>query len=520
MGSLLYNALTDRAQFGTLASLEDLTEITILVWVYPTDWTTTGRVLTKDDGANGWQFSQNRAAGQNFWQLLHRRSGGTLQYRGAFGHAGDSTWQCAAMVHETSTPTVRFYHGNLSTRLALETNTTTTNSTGTFNSDAAVGVEVGNREGINQGFPGRIGLVMAWDRQLTLGELLSQQYRPHWSPGLVFLVMPGIDGSASSIKDFSGRAQHSTSTNGITIEAGLPVDLSGLFASGFDDEWSPPSGGQSVAIGIASETDSAQSITPSKSLAIGIASESDSGFAITAGHAAAIGIASETDSAQSLTPSKASALGLASETDSAQSIAASKSAAIGIASETDSGLSIGAGKSTAIGVTSETDSAQSVTPSKSLALGIAEETDSALSITGATEGGQTIAIGLATETDTAFSITPSKTRAIGIAEETDTALGISPMKSIGLGVALEMDEAFAMVAGKSRTIGLANELDTALAMTVSGGAPILVFGATKMTGIYVTRSRMQSLAARRAGMTGFSVTRSRMTDMSVEPEGT
>ncbi len=75
------------------------------------------------------------------------------------------------------------------------------------------------------------------------------------------------------------------------------------------------------------------------------------------------------------------AVGQASETDSAQSFGRLKSKAIGLAAETDSALAMGRLKSRAVGLAEETDSALAIGRLKSKALGIALEIDEALAIT-------------------------------------------------------------------------------------------------------------------------------------------
>ena len=128
-------------------------------------------------------------------------------------------------------------------------------------------------------------------------------------------------------------------------------------------------------------------------------------------------------------------LGLASETDTALSITptpGAASVAIGIATETDTALSITPSTGTQsvnLGIATETDTALSITPTPgaaSVAIGQATETDAALSITAS--GSATVNLGLASETDTALSITPTPGAAsvnLGLATETDQALPIT-----------------------------------------------------------------------------------------------
>ena len=123
--------------------------------------------------------------------------------------------------------------------------------------------------------------------------------------------------------------------------------------------------------------------------------------------------------------------GLATETDTALSVTplpGSVSVIAGLASETDTALAVSVGVGVLVGLASETDSALSVTPlpgSVSVVPGLANETDSALVVT-PLPGSVSVVPGLASETDTALVVTPSsdQTVAVGLAQETDTALPV------------------------------------------------------------------------------------------------
>lgn len=94
------------------------------------------------------------------------------------------------------------------------------------------------------------------------------------------------------------------------------------------------------------------------------------------------------------------ALGLATETDSAFELTPTDLIVIvGIAEETDTAFVV---SHLLLGLTLETDTALSCTPVRTKAVGLATETDSALAVT--LSSGQTIVLGLATETDSALSI--------------------------------------------------------------------------------------------------------------------
>lgn len=99
----------------------------------------------------------------------------------------------------------------------------------------------------------------------------------------------------------------------------------------------------------------------------------------------AVGQATETDTAHAFARQKAKTFGQASETDAAQSIARHKTKEIGLATETDIALQIASGEVIAVGLATETDTALPVGRTKVKLLGIATETDTALPLVGAEE---------------------------------------------------------------------------------------------------------------------------------------
>jgi len=136
----------------------------------------------------------------------------------------------------------------------------------------------------------------------------------------------------------------------------------------------------------------------------------------------AVGQASETDTAHTVTPKKHAAAGQPAETDTALAITGRKIVHLGIATETDTATSIPTGAGTPVGLASETDSAQPVVPLKRAAVGQAQSTEIALPITAR----KVIAVGMATETDAALGITGAPNVVVlGVAVETDTATHIT-----------------------------------------------------------------------------------------------
>lgn len=130
---------------------------------------------------------------------------------------------------------------------------------------------------------------------------------------------------------------------------------------------------------------------------------------VTAG--VALGVAAETDGAQSLTGSKAAALGVTLETDAAQSLAGAKTGllVVSAATETAQALSTSTGRSLTAAASTET--AQPLTGGKTGVLGIAVETSTARPLAAA--GGAGIDSVAAGTPQTLWAVGRSRTPAWG-----------------------------------------------------------------------------------------------------------
>lgn len=99
------------------------------------------------------------------------------------------------------------------------------------------------------------------------------------------------------------------------------------------------------------------------------------------GQTAAVGTATETDTAIAIGRVKQRAVGTATETDAAVAVGRAKRLTVSTATSTEVALPITAVKSRAVGTATETDAVFAIVGSKSRTLGLAEETDTAFAIT-------------------------------------------------------------------------------------------------------------------------------------------
>ncbi len=239
-----------------------------------------------------------------------------------------------------------------------------------------------------------------------------------------------------------------------TVGAAVEVFDDATFSAGsgvteFDVEvWTPGDGWGSVAtqgvgsfsgaVGLVTETDSAQAILARQLRAVGIASETSAAQAVGRRQAATLGQPVETGSAQPVVASRSITIGQSAEVDSAQPVARRQLGALGQSVESDAAQQFGSGGATIINPAAESDTAQPIARVLRLATGIAVETDASQPIAAA----QRAQLGQPAEADSAQPLIVLVTQQIGQASESDAALAVLRRLQWQLGQAVEVDEAF------------------------------------------------------------------------------
>lgn len=216
-------------------------------------------------------------------------------------------------------------------------------------------------------------------------------------------------------------------------------------------------GGQTVAIGQVTETDTAQALTGLLATTIAQVTEADTAQALTALQSLAIAQATEADTAQAFAAQHAAAIGQVSESDLAQAITALQTAAVGQATETDLAQSVSASQLLVASQATETDLAQAVALQAAGVIGQAEETDLAQPASSA----QARVAAQATEADLAQPLTGLHTLLIGLATEADLAQAFSPSQPNTLQQAAEVDLAQAFGGAQLAAVGQVLESDSA-----------------------------------------------------------
>lgn len=281
----------------------------------------------------------------------------------------------------------------------------------------------------------------------------------------------GAPGNQLVVLSNDGETSDTTNTDSVSIDDELCYELS-MTGDGRQRQRhvgavaTHAAGGQTVVVGLASETDTALAVTPERLLALNLATEADTALPVAHIKTVQVGLANEVNSGLAVQPERIYTLGLSSEVDSALPVTPVLGAKI-----------------ITVGIAPETDSALGATPERARTLGLASETDTALSVTPQL-GVKIVTVGLASEADSAQPVQPLRTIAVGQASEADTALPVAAGRAVNIGIAATTDTAFALGHSKAVQLGIASEVDTALPLIGVGGAVtagIIEFLASRQT---------------------------------------
>lgn len=215
-------------------------------------------------------------------------------------------------------------------------------------------------------------------------------------------------------------------------------------------------------LGQAVESDAALPVTSvvTTTVAVGQAAESDAAQPLARRKVRGVGQPLEVDAAQPVGRRKVRAVGVASEVDAAQPVVRRKARTVGQIVETDAALGVARVKRRTLGVAVESDVAQPVARRKVRVLGLAAQTDLALPV--ADGSATTVPVGQPLEVDVALPVTRRKVRPVATAVEVDVALPMLRRKLRGVGAAVESSTALQVTRVRVRAVGAAVEVDDAL----------------------------------------------------------
>lgn len=235
MSLLFGGASSDRVNCGSGASLDDILVGTILAWVYPTNVNMGGKyILAKpfETGATGGLSFQIGVSFNGDLLIKRRKTSGNLLCNSSTGYVTTNTWQfLGGTWNNSGTSTDQHLYRGLLTTNVTECSSYAPGSPnvggGTNISDASKDLYIGNGSADaatwSNSFVGSIAWVGMWNRQLSLAEILTQQYRPRKTSGCVLFMHLGFNGTGSQI-DLSGNGNNGTVT-GATLAAHVPISV-------------------------------------------------------------------------------------------------------------------------------------------------------------------------------------------------------------------------------------------------------------------------------------------------------
>lgn len=138
-------------------------------------------------------------------------------------------------------------------------------------------------------------------------------------------------GTSSACSSYKAASSNTTMTD-TTTGANRFVQIAFTIA--------PPASGQTIAVGLAGETDSSLAVGRIKVRALGLTTESDSAFAVARQKVRHVGLAAELGAALAVGRAKLRALGLAGETDTAFVVVPRRTHTIGLAQEVNTALEL------------------------------------------------------------------------------------------------------------------------------------------------------------------------------------
>lgn len=305
------------------------------------------------------------------------------------------------------------YVGNVSQTMGVWLNGsrdgTTTSPSMSATADTANGWTIGARATPANPFDGDIAEVAIWNDDITGGSSTSEHMLALANGASPFQVRPEflvaywpLWGDYDNGIDLTADSNGANGPNLLTLVGTLatadhaPV---GPYVPP-DSDWpaSFAAGPQTIIMGQASETDTANAIRPQRLHIIALATETDIANAITAAKLRILGMATETDTANSFILNKLVVMGQASEADTANTIlpilADHGIVVIGLATEEDEAMAmcaLGGRNAWVITLASHTNTVETLTPATTGAGSLtAGATVSAASLSAATTGAGTL----------------------------------------------------------------------------------------------------------------------------------
>lgn len=220
-------ATTDRVDCGHTSPINDLTTFTILAWVFVTTRTSGRSFFTKGNtgGAGVVTFSLSGTSGAI--QSTISQSTSPTVFISSSTPVATNTWTYVAATYDVgASPRQHIYSGTLTAEATEVTYSSSADGSGTKTAEGAVnGLVWGNNlngaSAYARALQGKMARCQYYNRVLTLGEILVQQFRAKPTNGCVNYLELGFNGTSTQ-PDWSGNNTNGTVT-GATQSDGAPL---------------------------------------------------------------------------------------------------------------------------------------------------------------------------------------------------------------------------------------------------------------------------------------------------------
>lgn len=234
MGLSTTDASTNRVDMAAAASINNITTGTTLMWMNlgSTAPATQRNFWGKSSGNNRYVGTINSTSIQGAY------GGGTSlcnanALTSNMPNFGANKWVCLAHTFDFGGANPHLYSGDLSNAMQEATSYVTQVPGSGTHDDSGSGWTWFGAAGGGNCPGGKFALAMVWSgRQLSLGELIDQQFHPHKTSGLVVYLQFGYNGTSTQ-PDWSGNGNSGTVTGATLTPDHVPL----MPPFGFDIGW-------------------------------------------------------------------------------------------------------------------------------------------------------------------------------------------------------------------------------------------------------------------------------------------
>jgi hypothetical protein len=220
-------ASSDRVTVTAAGSINNLGSggLTLIVWCYPTTINAFKYLASKENGTAN--FEKEFTHNSNGQVSIFVKTSGTGATANTANTAGNklttNTWWYVALTLSSGL-VPRVYLGSLTANAAEASYATQTTGTGSPSSDSSGNFVTGNdgNGSPTHAFLGRIAHVSYWSRELSLGEIIAQQWRPQMASGCVLMQHLGFAGTGTQ-PDYSGSNNPGTVTGATVTPDHVPL---------------------------------------------------------------------------------------------------------------------------------------------------------------------------------------------------------------------------------------------------------------------------------------------------------